>query len=53
MHNTVYTGHRVNHAHKQGDVFIVVEGNGVWRLMHDHGRTDAGGEGVELYPFKG
>lgn len=53
LHNTVYSGNQVDFASMQGDLFIVIENDGIWRLMRNQERSNRKGKGVELYPFKG
>ncbi|EXL45220.1 hypothetical protein FOCG_12629 [Fusarium oxysporum f. sp. radicis-lycopersici 26381] len=53
-HITVYCG-RSSNADRQGDVFLLVERNGTWRIMRDSERTSTQngrqGHGIELYPY--
>ncbi|SCO57591.1 uncharacterized protein FFMR_14747 [Fusarium fujikuroi] len=53
-HITVYCG-RSSNADRQGDVFLLVERDGTWRIMRDSERAPAPngrqGHGIELYPY--
>ncbi|CZR58821.1 uncharacterized protein PAC_08713 [Phialocephala subalpina] len=50
-HITVYCGRQESIATRQGDVFLVIQRDGFWRIMDDRERRDRDGRGVELYVY--
>lgn len=49
-HITVYCGQQAGVATQQGDVFLVGESGGEWRIMSDSERSDDG-KAIDLYDY--